>query len=150
MEIVRTWKVCMRMPDFSFVLWGLLLLAAVVVMVIKKDFRDAAVATMNFNSEDVPPFFCRLSAIFDSGFKVSDVHAIQSMIDQMNEDNEVRELGCYTVRFRGKKLRIRIKAEIHLDRVEDSKEVVLFFSSQPELIQAISIVMRKCAEEYEM
>jgi hypothetical protein len=140
----------MRMPDFSFVLWGLLLLAAVVVMLIKKDFRDCAEARMNFDFENVPPFFCRLSSIFDAGFKVSDVHAIQAMIEQMNEDNEVRELGCYAVRFRGRKMRIRIKAEIHLDREDNSKEVVLILSSQPELVQAINRVMRKCAGEYEV
>lgn len=139
----------MKMPDFSFVLWGLLFIAALVVMLIKKDFRDLAQATMNFDDENVPPFFCRLSSIFDSGFKVSDVHAIQLMIEQMNEDNEVKNLGCYWVQFRGKKMKIRIMAEIHLDREENAKEVVLIFSSQPELVQAIHRVMRKCAEEYE-
>lgn len=139
----------MSMPDFSFVLWGLLIVAAVVVMMIKKDFRDCAVASMNFDSENVPPFFCRLSSIFDSGFKISDVHAIQFAIEQMNEENKVKDLGCYAVRFRGKKMKIRIKVEIHLDNEENSKEVVLIFSSQPELVQAINRVMRKCAEEYE-
>ncbi|MGM0901334.1 MAG: hypothetical protein ACQEXB_09590 [Bacillota bacterium] len=137
------------MPDFSFVLWGLLIVAAVVVMLIKKDFRDSAVATMNFDSENVPPFFCRLSAIFDSGFKVSDVHAIQLMIEQMNEDNEVKDLGCYSVQFQGKKMRIRIKAEIHLDLEDNTKEVVLSLSSRPELVLAINRVMRRFAEEYE-
>jgi hypothetical protein len=137
------------MPDFSFVLLGLLFVAGVVVMLIKKDFRESAVARMNFDYENVPPFFCRLSSIFDVGLKITDVEDIQSALEQMNEDGEVIELGTYPVRFRGKKMKIYIQAEVHLDHEDNTKEVVLILSSQPELIQAINKVMRKCAEEYE-
>jgi hypothetical protein len=139
-----------EMPDFSFVLWGLLFVAAVVVMVIKKDLRNSAVAMMNCDFENVPPFFCRLSSIFDAGFKVSDVHLIQLAIEEMKEDNEVKELGTYSVRFQGKKMKIYIQAKLQLDLQDHSKEVVLILSSHPEVVQAIKKVMRRYAEEYEM
>lgn len=137
----------MKMPDFSFVLWGLLFVAALVVMLIKKEFRESAEAVMLFEYENVPPFFWRLSSIFDAGFKVSDIHHIQSEIEEMS-DNEVKELGTYSVQFRGRKMRICIKAEVHLDHEEDNKEIMLIFSSQPELVQAIQQVMRRFAAEY--
>lgn len=137
----------MKMPDFSFVLWGLLFVAAVVVMMIKKDFRDSTDAVMHIDYENVPPFLWRLSSIFDAGFKLSDVHQIQAEIEEM-KDKEVKQLGTYSVQFRGRKMRICIKVEVHLDHEEDSREVMLIFSSQPELIQAIQQVMRRFAAEY--
>ncbi|MBT2690566.1 hypothetical protein J7I93_20630 [Bacillus sp. ISL-47] len=111
----------------------------------KKNAPQAA--GMNFDLEEVEPLLKRLNSILDTGFKESDRKEIQSQINQMSTDHEVKEIGTYKVVYKGKQAQIRIEAEIHIEG--DSREVVLNMYSQPKLVQAIDEKMLEHSDELE-
>ena len=103
-------------------------------------------AGMNFDIEEVEPFLQHLSSsVLDSGFSQGEINTIQSEIDTMKEDNEVKEIGTFDVIYKGKPTKIRIEAEIHIEDVE--KEVVLYMYSIQELVDIIDEEMLKTEEE---
>ncbi|KAA9031584.1 hypothetical protein [Niallia endozanthoxylica] len=105
-------------------------------------------AGMNFDFEEVDPFLRRLSSsILDSGFSQDDINTIQSEINTMKEDNEVKEIGIFDVIYKGQPTKIRIQAEIHIEDVD--KEIVLYMFSIQELVDIIDEEMLKTEEERE-
>lgn len=102
---------------------------------------------MNFDLEEVEPLLKRLNSVLDSGFKESDIQVIQSQINQMSTDHEVKEIGTYKVVYKDKDAQIRIEAEIHIE--DDSREVVLNMFSHPKLVQAIDEKMIEHSDEVE-
>lgn len=77
---------------------------------------------MNFDLEEIEPFLKHLSSsVLDSGLSQEEIKRIQTEIDTMKEDNEVKEIGIFNVIYKGKPTKIRIEAEIHIEDVE--KEV---------------------------
>lgn len=103
-------------------------------------------AGMNFDLEEVQPFLNRLSSsVLNSGFTVDDIHTIQSEIEKMKEDNEVKEIGTFNVIYKGHQAKIRIEAEIHIE--DDLKEVVLYMYSNQELVEIIDEEMMKHVDE---
>jgi hypothetical protein len=115
----------------------------------KNDFKEAPYAAgMNFDLEEVEPFLKHLSSsVLDSDFSQADIDTIQSEINIMKEDNEVKELGTFDVIYKGKPTKIRIEAEMHIEDV--SKEVVLYMYSIQELVDIIDEEMLKTEEEEE-
>lgn len=115
----------------------------------KNDYKEAPYAAgMNFDLEEVEPFLKHLSSsVLDSGFSQADIDTIQSEINTMKEDNEVKEIGTFDVIYKGKPTKIRIEAEIHIEDV--SKEVVLYMYSIQELVDIIDEEMLKTEEEEE-
>ena len=103
---------------------------------------------MNFGLEEVEPFLNRLSSsILDSGFNQDEINTIQSEINTMKEDNEIKEIGTFDVIYKGKPTKIRIQAEIHIEDVD--KEVVLYMFSIQELVDIIDEEMLKTEDERE-
>jgi hypothetical protein len=115
----------------------------------KNDYKEAPYAAgMNYDLEEVEPFLKHLSSsVLDSGFSQADIDTIQSEINTMKEDNEVKEIGTFDVIYKGKPTKIRIEAEIHIEDV--SKEVVLYMYSIQELVDIIDEEMLKTEEEEE-
>ncbi|MDR7080683.1 hypothetical protein J2Y03_005774 [Neobacillus niacini] len=115
----------------------------------KNDYKEAPYAAgMNFDLEEVEPFLKHLSSsVLDSGFSQDYIDTIQSEINTMKEDNEVKEIGTFDVIYKGKPTKIRIEAEIHIEDV--SKEVVLYMYSLQELVDIIDEEMLKTEEEEE-
>ncbi|SES25747.1 hypothetical protein SAMN04487944_12837 [Gracilibacillus ureilyticus] len=115
----------------------------------KKCFKEAPLAAgMNFDIEEVEPFLNHLSStVLDSGFKTDEIITIQSEINTMKEDNEVKEIGTFDVKFKGQPAKIRIQAEIHME--DDDKEVVLYMFSNQELVEIIDEEMLKIEEQRE-
>lgn len=115
----------------------------------KNEYKEAPYAAgMNFDLEEVEPFLKHLSSlVLDSGFSQADIETIQSEINTMKEDNEVKEIGTFDVIYKGKPTKIRIEAEIHIEDV--SKEVVLYMFSIQELVDIIDEEMLKTEEEEE-
>lgn len=103
---------------------------------------------MNFGLEEVEPFLKHLSSsILDSGFNQDEINTIQSEINTMKEDNEVKEIGTFDVIYKGQPTKIRIQAEIHIEDVD--KEVVLYMFSIQELVDIIDEEMLKIEDERE-
>ncbi|MGG0414376.1 hypothetical protein [Peribacillus simplex] len=103
-------------------------------------------AGMNFDLEEVQPFLNRLSSsVLNSGFTVDEINTIQSEIEKMKEDNEVKEIGTFNVIYKGHQAKIRIEAEIHIE--DDLKEVVLYMYSNQELVEIIDEEMMKHVDE---
>ncbi|WP_084783225.1 hypothetical protein [Bacillus dakarensis] len=116
---------------------------------VKNDYEEAPFAAgMNFDLEEVEPFLKRLSSsILDSGLSQNEIHTIQSEINTMKEDHEEKDMGTYSVVFKGQPTKIRIQAEIHIEDVD--KEVVLYMYSTQELVDVIDEEMMKIEEERE-
>ena len=126
----------------------ILLLIGGIYMFNKKNHNNEApyAAGMNFNLEEIGPFLKHLSySVLDSGFNQEEIKIIQSEIDTMKEDNEVKEIGVFDVIYKGKPTKIRIEVEIHIEDVE--KEVVLYMYSIQELVDIIDEEMLKTEEE---
>ncbi|PLT31010.1 hypothetical protein [Peribacillus deserti] len=102
-------------------------------------------AAMNFDLEKVQPFLIELSSVLDSGFTESDIKAIQSKIEKMEENNEIKEIGSFHVIYQGEPAKIRMEAEIHIE--DDLKEVVLNMYSNQVLVKTIDEEMMKFADE---
>ncbi|MBZ5750340.1 hypothetical protein [Metabacillus rhizolycopersici] len=101
---------------------------------------------MNFDIDEIQPFLNRLSSsVLDSGFTDDEINSIQSEIEKMKENNEVKEIGIFNVNFNGQQAKIRIKAEIHIE--DELKEVVLYMYSNQELVEIIDEEMMKHADE---
>jgi len=113
------------------------------------DYEEAPYAAgMNFGLEEVEPFLNRLSSsILDSGFNPDEINTIQSEINTMKEDNEIKEIGTFDVIYKGQSTKIRIQAEIHIEDVD--KEVVLYMFSIQELVDIIDEEMLKTEDERE-
>lgn len=105
-------------------------------------------AGMNFDLENVQPFLKELSSVLDSGFTDDDINAIQSRIEKMKQNNEVKEIGSFNVIYKGEQAKIRIVAEIHLE--DDLKEVVLFMYSNEEIVATVDKEMMKFVDERDM
>ncbi len=131
----------------------ILFVGGTIYMVNKKkntnDYEEAPYAAgMNFGLEEVEPFLNRLSSsILDSGFNQDEINTIQSEINTMKEDNEIKEIGTFDVIYKGKPTKIRIQAEIHIEDVD--KEVVLYMFSIQELVDIIDEEMLKTEDERE-
>lgn len=102
-------------------------------------------AGMNFDLENVQPFLKELSSVLDTGFTDNDINAIQSTIEKMKQNNEVKEIGSFNVIYKGEQAKIRIVVEIHIE--DDLKEVVLYMYSNEELVAAIDEEMMKFVDE---
>jgi hypothetical protein len=113
------------------------------------DYQEAPYAAgMNFGLEEVEPFLKHLSSsILDSGFSQDEINTIQSEINTMKEDNEVKEIGTFEVSYKGQPTKIRIQTEIHIEDVD--KEVVLYMFSIQELVDIIDEEMLKIEDERE-
>ncbi|MBT2643639.1 hypothetical protein J7I80_15460 [Bacillus sp. ISL-41] len=105
-------------------------------------------AGMNFDLENVVPFFEELSQVLDQGFTGEQIDFIQSEIEGMKKDHELNEIGTFPVSYKGAEAEIRIVAEIHIE--DDLKEVVLTMYSSPEVVRIIDQEMMRFVEEREM
>ena len=57
-------------------------------------------AGMNFDIDEIQPFLNRLSSsVLDSGFTYDEINSIQSEIEKMKENNEVKEISIFNVNF---------------------------------------------------
>ncbi|MBM7608940.1 hypothetical protein JOD29_002206 [Lysinibacillus composti] len=114
------------------------------------DYEEAPFAAgINFDLEEVEPFLKRLStSILESGFSQDEISTIQSEINSMKEDNEVKKIGIFHVIYKGQPTKIRIQAEIHIE--DSDKEVVLYMFSIQELVDIIDEEMLKIEEEREI
>ena len=111
-----------------------------------KEARYAA--GMNFDLENVEPFFKNLSSsVLDSGFSQDEINAINSEINKMKKNNEVKSIGTFEVMYKGQPTKIRIEAEIHME--DEDKEVVLYMYSIEDLVALIDEEMMKFEEEME-
>lgn len=132
----------------------ILLVGGTIYMINRKnntnEYEEAPFAAgMNFDLEEIAPFLKHLSfSVLDSGFSKDEINTIQSEIDTMKEDNEVKELGTFDVIYKGKPTKIRIVAEIHIEDID--KEVILYIHSIQELVDVIDEEMLKIEDERDM
>ncbi|MDQ0226522.1 hypothetical protein [Metabacillus niabensis] len=72
---------------------------------------------------------------------------ILSEIDEMIENNEIKEFGTFDVMYKGKPSKIRVQAEIHIE--DEDKELVLYMYSTKKLVDVIEKEMLKVEEQRE-
>lgn len=114
------------------------------------EYKEARFAAgINFELEEITPFLTHIShSILDSGLSSEEIRNIQLEIEAMDEDNQIKQFGTFDVGYQGKRAKIRIEAEIHIE--DEDKEVVLYMHSSKELVDVLNNEMRKFVEQREI